>query len=387
MCYHFDVAIVKKVSSNLYATGAFIMNPAKIIRIVSLLVLALSILGVARDTRATLSASRAGLVEHESESQNPPRKRQKTSPENQEDQEVLKGSGAISVSVDLVSLQVLVTDTQGNVLTGLKPENFTIYEDNVKQEILNFSPIESNLTAVMLVEYSNNIGNFIDDVWNAMSTFASSLRKEDWVAVIGYDMRPTILCDFSKDRRELEDALRRFRYPATDFSNLSDALIDTLDRTQEIEGKVAVILLSTGLDTFSRHTYDEALDKCKQSNASVYAISLGQYYRLRLEARGYLSNESRMNLLMADNRLRSFADMSGGASYFPRFQSELPSIFKNISQMLRSQFSIAYTSTNTNKDGKFRKIRVEVNSPLTDTKGKPLKLKVITRKGYKAAEA
>ena len=117
--------------------------------------------------------------------------------------------------MDLVSLQVLVTDTQGNVLTGLKPENFTIYEDNVKQEILNFSPIESNVTAVMLVEYSNNIGNFIEDVWNAMSTFANSLRKEDWVAVIGYDMRPTILCDFSRDRRELDDALSRFRYPAT----------------------------------------------------------------------------------------------------------------------------------------------------------------------------
>ena len=362
------------------------MNPAKIIRIVLLLVLALSIFSAVRDARVTLSASPAVSAQHATENQNPPRKRQKTSPENQEDQEVLKGPGAISVSVDLVSLQVLVTDTKGNVLTGLKPENFTIYEDNVKQEISNFSPVESNITAVMLVEYSNNIRNFIDDVWNAMYSFANSLRKEDWVAVIGYDMRPTILCDFSRDRRELEDALSRFRYPATDYSNLSDALIDTLDRTQEIEGKVAVILLSTGLDTFSRHTYDEALEKCKQANASIYAISLGQYYRLRLEARGYLSNEARMNLLMADNRLRSFADLSGGAAYFPRFQSELPSIFKNISQMLRNQFSIAYASTNTNKDGKFRKIRVDVNTPLTDAKGKPLKLKVITRKGYKAAE-
>ena len=386
MCYHFDVASVKKVSSKLHETGAFIMNPAKIVRIVLLLTLALTIFSAARDAHLTLSASPAVSAQSASENQNPPRKRQKTSPDNQEDQEVRKGPGAISVSVDLVSLQVLVTDPQGNVLTGLKPENFTIYEDNVKQEISSFSAVESNLTAVMLAEYSNNVRNFIDEVWNAISSFANSLRKEDWVAVIGYDMRPTILCDFSRDRGDLEDALRRFRYPATDYSNLSDALIDTLDRTQEIEGKVAVILLSTGLDTFSRHTYDEALEKCKQANASIFAISLGQYYRLRLEAAGYLSTEARMNLLMADNRLRSFADMSGGAAFFPRFQSELPSIFKNISQMLRNQFSIAYTSTNTNKDGKFRKIRVDVNTPLTDAKGKPLKLKVITRKGYRAAE-
>ena len=386
MCYHFDVASVKKVSSKLYETGALIMNPAKIIRIILLLALALSVFSAVRDTGVTLSASPAVSTQAASESQNPPRKRQKTTPDDQEDQDVRKGPGAISVSVDLVSLQVLVTDTQGNVLTGLKPENFTIYEDNVKQEIVNFSAIESNLTAVMLVEYSNNVRYFLDDVWSAMYSFSNSLRKEDWVAVIGYDMRPTILCDFSRDRKELDDALRRFRYPATDYSNLSDAIIDTLDRTQEIDGKVAVILLSTGLDTFSRHTYDEALEKCKQANASIYAISLGQYYRLRLEAAGYLSNESRINLLMADNRLRSFADLTGGAAYYPRLEGELPSIFKNISQQLRSQFSMAYTSTNTNKDGKYRKIRVDVNTPLTDNKGKPLKLKVITRKGYKAAE-
>jgi Ca-activated chloride channel homolog len=362
------------------------MNPAKITRIVLLLVLALSFSSADRHDRVALFASPAVSVQDASKSQQPPRKRQKTAPEDQEEQEVLKGPGAISVSVDLVSLQALVTDTRGNVLTGLKPENFTIYEDNVKQEIINFSPIESNITAVLLVEYSNKIYNFIEDIWIAMSEFARSLRKDDWVAVIGYDMRPTILCDFTKDRRELESTLRRFQYPATNYSNLSDALIDTLDRTQEIEGKVAVILLSTGLDTFSHHTYDEALEKSKQSSASIYAISLGQYYRLRLEASDALSNESRINLLMADNRLRSFAENSGGAAYYPRFQSELPSIFKNISQLLRNQYSIAYSSTNTVKDGKFRKIRVEVNTPLTDAKGKPLKLKVITRKGYKAAE-
>jgi VWFA-related protein len=362
------------------------MHPAKIIRVTLLLVFALLFASADRFDRWAHSTSPAVFAQDTSPKQQPPRKKQKTSTEDQEDQEVLKGPGAISVSVDLVSLQAMVTDTQGNVLAGLKPENFTIYEDNVKQEIANFSPIVSSITAVMLVEYSNNVSNFIEDVWNGMSEFANSLRKDDWVAVIGYDMRPTILCDFSKDRRELDSALRRFRYPATNYSNLSDALIDTLDRTQEIEGKVAVILLSTGLDTFSRHTYEEALEKCKQANASVFAISLGQYFRLWLESRNLLSNESRMNLLMADNRLRSFAENSGGQAYFPRFQSELHGIFKNVSDLIRTQYSIAYSSTNPVKDGKFRKIRVEVNSPLTDAKGKPLKLKVITRKGYKAAD-
>ena len=164
----------------------------------------------------------------------------------------LKRQTSISVSVDLVSLQVLVTDTKGNAITGLKPENFTIYEDNVKQEIANFSPIDANVTVVLLTEYSRKFPTLSTKSGDAMYYFANSLRKGDWVAVVGYDMHTTILCDFTQDRRKLQDALRRFTYPAYYESNLSDALIDTLDRTQELEGKVAVLLISTGLDTFSK---------------------------------------------------------------------------------------------------------------------------------------
>jgi VWFA-related protein len=358
------------------------MNSAGKIRIALLFILVISLIAAYQDDLASLISPHPALAQDAGPSQPPRQKAQKTAPDSQ-GEEVIKGQSSISVSVDLVSLQVLVTDTKGNVLTGLRPENFTIYEDNVKQEISNFSPVESNITVVMLVEFSRNVEYFISDVWNGMYAFANTLRKDDWVAVIGYDMRPTILCDFTQDRKEIYDALRRFTIPVSDDSNLSDAIIDALDRTDEIEGKVAILLLSTGLDTFSRHTYDEALNKCKEANASIYAISLGQYFRLWLESRGYRTS---IDLLMADNRLKSFADFTGGAAYFPRFQTELPSIFTNISQLLRSQYSIAYASTNTNKDGKFRKIRVDVDSKLTDTKGKPVKLKVIHRKGYTARD-
>jgi VWFA-related protein len=323
----------------------------------------------------------------ETRSQQPPVRRQRPAPADTEDQDRPQGQTSISVSVDLVSLQVLVTDTKGNAILGLKPENFTIYEDNVKQEIANFAPIDANVTVVLLTEYSRNISYFIDEVWNAMYYFANSLRKGDWVAVVGYDMHTTILCDFTQDRNKLQNALRRFTYPAYYESNLSDALIDTLDRTQELEGKVAVLLISTGLDTFSKHTYDDALKKCKGANASVYAIGLGQNFRIRAEAAGRISSEANLDLLMADNRLKSFAEFSGGGAYFPRFETELPAIFDNISKLLRSQYSIAYASSNTLKDGKFRKIRVDINANVNDEKGKPLKFKVVTRKGYIAKES
>jgi Ca-activated chloride channel homolog len=315
----------------------------------------------------------------------PPRQQQPPTQPQEEEKDHPQGQTAISVAVDLVTLQVLVTDPKGNVILGLKPENFKIYEDNVEQQITHFASVDANITVVMLVEYSRQVSRFIYEVWDAIYGFADSLKKGDWVAVIGYDIRPTILCDFTQDKQKLNDTLRRFNYPAFLESNLSDALIFSLDRVEEIEGKVAILLVSTGLDTFSRATYDEALNKCKAANASVYAISLGQNFRIRAEAAGMISPEGNLELLMSDNRLRYFAEYTGGAAYFPRFTTELPSIFSNVSTLLRNQYSISYASSNTKKDGKFRKIRVAVTADYNHD-DKPDKVKITTRSGYLAKE-
>jgi VWFA-related protein len=297
---------------------------------------------------------------------------------NEPDQDKPKGQTGISVSVDLVNLQVLVTDKKGNIITGLQPGHFTIYEDNVKQEISHFAPIEAGITAVMLVDFSRVVEWFINDVWNSIYGFADSLRAGDWVAVIGYDMRPTILTDFTQRRDQLMEALSRFNTPAFSESNLCDAVLFTLNRVEEIDGKVAILLVSTGLDTFSQHTWDEVLKKCKAANASVYSISVGQSVRLRY-------NMDNIDWLMADNRLRAVAELTGGDSYFPRFPAELPTIFRNISNSLRNQYSLAYASSNPKHDGKFRKIRVEVKADINKD-GKPVPLKVQTRQGYLALE-
>ena len=291
---------------------------------------------------------------------------------------------AISSSVDMISMQVLVSDNDGNVITGLKPENFTIYEDGVKQEISHFSPLEANVTVVMLVEFSKRNELFLDDVYNAMYGFVRTLRPGDWTAVVGYDMRTTIFSDFTQNRNEVYSALRQFAIPSWNESNISDAVIEMIDRTQEIEGKVAILLIASGLDTFSRHSYEQALNACKSANASVYAIGIGRFARDYLDARGYISQSTNMDFLMGDNRLKSFADYTGGSAFFPRYSTELPAIFNNISTALRSQYSLGYVSTNTKKDGKFRNVKVEVKTDLKDKKGKPIKTKVVTRKGYTA---
>ena len=354
------------------------MQPIKVCLLVCL-VMTISLTNERSDTFGQVSDASMGTIGMMASEA-----RQQREPPQDEDRP--QGKTAISVAVDMVSLQALVTDKKGNLIQGLQPQHFTIYEDKVKQDIIQFGPVDANITVVMLVEYSKQVSYFVHEVWNAIYGFANTLRPEDWVAVIGYDLKPEILADFTQDREKLYAALRRFNYPAYSESNLSDALIDTLERVEELDGKVAVLLISTGLDTFSRHTYDDALKKCEASSASVYAISLGQNFRIRAEAGGWISPQANMELLMSDNRLRSFADFTGGAAFFPRFVTEFPSIFRNISAMLRNQYSISYVSSNTKKDGKYRKLKIEVKVDI-DGNGKNDKVKIYTRKGYQAAES
>jgi len=306
--------------------------------------------------------------------------------EEEPDESAPVGRSAISVSSSLVTMQVLVTDDRGNVVTGLKPENFIVYEDKVKQEISNFAPIEANITAVLLIErtkYSSYSVNdlFIEQIYNIMATFVRNLRKGDWVGVIGFDIKPTIFCDFTQDHQKVMDTFREFRFPVLRENNLFDSIIDTIDRTQEMEGKVAIILVGTGFNSFSSHTYDDVLKMCRRSNAAIYSISLGQYYRLILESYGYTDNEDSLSFHMADSHLSYISEYTGGAAYFPRNDTELPAITENISVLLRSQYSIGYISTNTKKDDKYRKIKVEIQADIMRD-GKPLKFKVKTRKGY-----
>ncbi len=365
------------------------MNSARIINFILAISLVISLPAIYIDKWADWTKAfepTSAQAQDSSKSDKPPTRRQRPDTKKPEDRDKPVGHASIAVSVDLITLQVLVTDKKGNILTGLKPENFTIYEDNVKQEISNFAPIEANITVVVLFENSKILEiDMMEDVRNAIYTFLNTLRKDDWVGLIGYDLNPELLCDFTKDRNKIWDALKVLEYPRFNEANLSDAIIDSLDRTQELEGKVAILLIATGLDTMSKNTYDEALLKCKESNASIYALSLGQNIRLRKEAYGDVSPVLGVEFAMADNRLRSFSEFTGGEAFFPRFTSEYPSIFANISRYLRNQYSISYVSTNTAKDGKFRKIRVDVKTELME-KGKPLKLTVVTRKGYIAAD-
>jgi VWFA-related protein len=299
---------------------------------------------------------------------------------------------SIKVDVPLVNLDVLVTTKDGQFVPNLKKENFRIYEDGSPQAISNFSQSNAPITAVLLVEYASTNYNYMYEALNASYNFAATLKPEDWIAVVSYDMKPYILTDFTQDKRAVLGALNMLRIPGFSERNLFDALYDTIDRVETIEGRKYIILVSTGRDTFSKLNLDQILKKLKTTqNITIYAISIGRALREMIDARmGGAGGVMTTDWLQADNQMNTFAHMTGGRAYFPRFDGELPEIFHDIGSDIRNQYTIAYHPTNPKLDGTYRKLKVELVAPdggalkVRDQKGKDVKVQIYARDGYTA---
>jgi VWFA-related protein len=292
---------------------------------------------------------------------------------------------SLSIDVDLVNVDVVVTDNNNNPISGLQKEHFKVFDDNVEQTITNFSPTDAPLTVVILCEFGDTFGYYYDDVVGPAAGFINSLRPDDWAALVAFDIRPEILTDFTKDKNQLFAGLQRMRIPAYRETSLYDAVYDTLQRLDNVDGKKAVFLLATGLDTLSKHTYNEALRKAETSDSVIYAVGMGQLARLYLESR--LAPEDNITFLQADNVMRSLADATGGRGFFPRFVGEYPSIYESVSASLRNQYSIGFVPKVRKTDGKLHKLRVEVPPLDVNKDGKPDKLKVLHKKGYYAPKS
>jgi VWFA-related protein len=189
------------------------------------------------------------------------------------------------------------------------------------------------------------------------------------------------------------------RMPGFSETNLFDALYDTLDRLDRVEGHKYVILISTGIDTFSKLNYDQILKKVKTTHdITIFPISIGWIWREYCEVNhctGISHGVSSLGMgqidwLQADNQMMTFAKLTGGRFYQPRFEGDMVDAFKDISGDIRNQYMITYHPTNAKLDGTYRKLKVEVvadnGGPLKvqDQKHKDVKYDVIAREGYTA---
>jgi VWFA-related protein len=300
---------------------------------------------------------------------------------------------SLSVNVPLVNVDVQVTTKDGQFVPGLKKEHFRIIEDGVPQTITNFGVSPAPITAVLLVEFASTRYSFMIDALRASYAFAGTLTKDDWIAVSYYDMQPHILVDFTQDKKAVYGALNQLRIPGFSETNEFDALYDTLDRLDRVEGKKYIILITTGYDSFSKLTLDKITKKIKDTkDVTIFPISVGQIARIMGNAgnRSMGIHASELDYLQADNELRNFASMTGGRAYFPRFQAEYGEDFQAIGDNIRHQYSLSYHPTNVKLDGTYRKLKVQVVAPdgsplkIKDQKGKDVKVEVVARDGYTA---
>ena len=327
-----------------------------------------------------------------------PKKKEEPPPPPPEKPKKIEGMPDYSINVDvpLVNVDVSVLTKNGQFVPGLKKDNFRVLEDGVPQKITNFAQAEAPITAVMLVEFASTNYYFLYDALNASYNFANSLKKDDWIAVEYYDMKPHILVDFTQDKRAIMGALNTLRIPTFSETNLFDALYDTMDRLDRVEGRKYIILISSGVDTFSKLNLDQMLKKVKAThNITIYAVSIGRAVREYYEAHGAtlphgLAPIQNIDYLQADNEMNTFARLTGGRAYFPRFEGELPEIFHDVAADIRNQYNLAYHPTNPKLDGTYRKLKVELVAPdggplkVKDQKGKDVKVQIIAREGYTA---
>ena len=315
----------------------------------------------------------------------PPEPKVKTPPE--------LSNYSLRVNVPVVAVDVgVILEKTHQFVPNLQEANFRVWEDGTPQQITSFQRTQAPITALLLTEFAATNYAFIYDMRNAAYAFAQQLKPDDYVAVMTYDMHTEILTDFTQDKRLVAQSLNSLQIPTWRETNLFDAVYEALDRMSRIEGRKYLVLISSGRDTFSKITLDKILQKIKATpNVTIFSIGTGQTARIMAEGRG-MSGAREIDYLQADNQLSTFARMTGGQSFFPRFVGEMPDIFHQINDSIRNQYVLTYRPTNPKQDGTYRKIQVELvdgeGHPLRmqDEKHKALKYDIIARDGYRAKQ-
>ena len=300
-----------------------------------------------------------------------------------------EGGLSIAVEVPVVTMDVVATTQRGDIISGLKRENFRLFEDGVPQTITNFGPTDAPITAVLLLEFSARYYSqmaYLAKYWS--TALFPSLKRDDWVALVTFDMRTKLEVDFTQNKDEVLQAINHLYFPGFSESNVFDAIIDTTDRLKDVKGKRCILLVATGRDTFSKHTYDQTMKALRQSDVPIFVVGLSKVIQDRREIAGRGGSE--IDLAQDENEMKTFAKETGGFAWFPQFTGEVPGIFQQAAAFLRNQYSLSYSPTNRARDGKFRKVKVDLVAPdgspltVTDQKGKKQKYEVYAREGYTA---
>jgi Ca-activated chloride channel family protein len=257
-------------------------------------------------------------------------------------------------AVDVVSLNVTVVDGQNRYITDLNEQDFSVFEDGTRQDLMFFNRTSLPIALSILIDTSASMENRLQTAQEAAIGFVRKLRPQDLAQIVDFDSRVEVLQDFTSNPTDLERAIRSTT--AGGSTSLHNALYISLRELAKIKAKStedvrrrAIVVLSDGEDTSSLVTYEEVLDLAMRSETAIYSIGLQT--KDAPQTKGFRE---------AEFVLRQFAQETGGRSFFPNRVEDLKDVYGQIADELSSQYSLGYASTNSRRDGTWRRIQVQV---------------------------
>src|SRR5215471_11051488 len=258
----------------------------------------------------------------------------------------------IRSGVELVELNVTVTEPGGKYVSGLAEDDFEVYEDGAKQKLTFFSATQQPISLAILLDTSASMEERMGIAQEAAIGFARQLHKDDQAEVIDFDSQVRVLSPFTGDGASLEKAIKATT--ANGSTSLYNALKDLKKvkaaNSSEIR-RQAIVLLSDGDDTSSLIEFDQVLDLAKRSETVIYSIGLRQ------------GEIARREFKEAEFVLKQLSSETGGRAYFPTDARELQKIYQSIWDELSSQYALAYSSSNPKRDGAWRRVQVRIVKP------------------------
>jgi len=268
---------------------------------------------------------------------------------------------SLKVDVDIVLANVTVTLRDGRFVTGLDKENFKLFEDKVPQEITYFSSEDIPLSVGIILDVSGSMKDKLKTAVEAAITFMKGGSPDDEYFLVEFADKPTESAEFTNDIEKIQS--RCMFSKAKGRTALYDAVYMGLSKLEQgNNAKRALLLITDGEDNRSRYTFSNVREFVKEKDVQMYAIGI---------TNGFSDAASEQGRAL----LRDLASISGGNSFFPSSVYNLEEICRNIAKELKYQYVLGYQSTNTAKDGEWRKIKVTAELPNQ-------KLNVRSKQGY-----
>jgi Ca-activated chloride channel family protein len=318
----------------------------------------------------------------------------------QPDQSLFKGKQGLQQTeihfdptTGIVTLKLLVQDPNGYFVPNIRRDNFVVYENGVRQSNATVEIEHAPISLGLLMEFGGRYQRLRkalgQEVSNAGHELLDVLGRDDKIAIWKYGDSVEAVVKFSPAQETLNDAFYTPRTPEFSESNLYDALISTLKSMRPVSGRKALILISSGVDTFSKAKYEDVLNSARESGTPIYVIGLSPVLRKLTELSEPPGPLARIAWEQADQHLMEIARVSGGRAYFPESTVDLSPTYDDIMENLRIRYVITYKSSSDATSSLPRTVRVELVNPKTggpleivDSNGKTIRANVIAQDSY-----